>query len=170
MLSVRVELLRMLVLGPVARIPQRWGISQSVEVEILVPRASAEVLALVPTPALLMVRERRVRATTVRTPLLLVVVAATVRLAARMRLAMAAMVRFIGGLRQPLSVMRAVAVAEITILVSRNSAGLMAGVTVPRPEQPTLRAALRILAAAVAATTSRLQVSLRVAVAVLVSV
>ena len=53
MLSVRVGLLRMLVLGPVVRIPQHLGIPQSVEVEILVPRASAEVLALVPTPALL---------------------------------------------------------------------------------------------------------------------
>ena len=97
MLSVRVGLLRMLVLGPVVRIPQHLGIPQSVEVEILVPWASAEVLALAPTPALLMVRGRRVRATTVRTPLLLVVVAPTVRLAAPMRLAMAATVRFIGG-------------------------------------------------------------------------
>ena len=97
------------------------------------------------------------------------VVAATLRLAAPMRLAMAAMVRFTGGLRRLLSVMRAVVVREITILVSRNSVGIMAAVTVPRQRQLTLRAAFRILAAAVVVTTTHLRVFLLLAVVVLVS-
>ena len=170
MLSVRVGLLRMLVLGPVVRIPQHLGIPQSVEVEILVPWASAEVLALVPTLALLVVRAHQVRVMTVRPAvLMLVAAAATLKLAAPMRLVTAAMVRFTGGSRKPLSVMRAVAVREISILVSRNSAGITAAVTVPRLGWLTLGAALRILAAAVVATTP-FQVPLLLAVAVLVSV
>ena len=142
---------------PMVKTPQRLDTRRSVAGVTLAGRASQEVQVVAAIPVLVMgeaLQAKATQASMAQAPVE-VAAAATVRLVAQTVRVKAAMVRSTGESQRQPSVMQAVAVRATTTPVSRKSVALMEGATVPRPPQPTLGAAGRILVVAVEAAMLR---------------